>query len=152
MIQKSFLFRFSSISDKMLQKSGEKKCVVLTDTPLATQIRVNEFCRSKGVAFISCDVRGLFCWGFTDFGPSFDIFDKDGEELKEVLIGNISNVISSWRILMKEIVNMFFFFLKRQILLWSQHLINVYTNLKMMTLSNLERSREWLSSTAKFTK
>lgn len=69
--------------------------MVLTDTPLATQIRVNEFCRSKGVAFISCDVRGLFCWGFTDFGPSFDIFDKDGEELKEVLIGNISNVISS---------------------------------------------------------
>lgn len=66
------------------------KCIILTDTPLSTQIRINDYCHKNGKSFISADVRGAFTWIFCDFGDSFEIHDKDGEENKEVLIGEIS--------------------------------------------------------------
>jgi len=64
----------------------------LTDAPLSVQLKVNEYCRSKGISFLACDVRGVFVQAFADFGNSFDVFDKDGEALKEILIANISQV------------------------------------------------------------
>ena len=60
--------------------------VVLCDAPLDTQLLVNDFCRSKGIKFISADVRGVFAWAFTDFGDSFFTSDKDGEPLKELMV------------------------------------------------------------------
>ena len=39
------------------------------------------------------DVRGLFTWVFCDFGTEFEIFDKNGEENREVLIEKITKVI-----------------------------------------------------------
>lgn len=66
------------------------QCVILTDATLETQLRVNEHCHEKGIRFISADVRGLFTWAFCDFGESFEVFDKNGEECKEVLISLIT--------------------------------------------------------------
>ena len=42
--------------------------------------------------FISCDVIGVFSYLFCDFGAQFVVNDSDGEEYKEVFIGNISKV------------------------------------------------------------
>ena len=42
--------------------------------------------------FITADVYGLFCWTFCDFGDEFEVIDQDGEEAKEILIGNITKV------------------------------------------------------------
>ena len=54
--------------------------VILTDTSLETQKVVNEFCRAKGIKFISADCFGAFSRVFNDFGPKFEVLDKNGEE------------------------------------------------------------------------
>ena len=41
---------------------------------------------------ITGDVRGLFAYGFCDFGPSFEVFDSNGEEAKDVFVCNITKV------------------------------------------------------------
>jgi len=66
------------------------KCVILTDTPLSTQLRINDFCHKNEIAFVSADVRGLFCWAFCDFGSKFEVHDKNGEEPAEVMIEKIT--------------------------------------------------------------
>lgn len=53
--------------------------VLLTETSLAEAIRIDELCRAKGIAFIKSDIRGVFANVFCDFGPSFTVFDVDGE-------------------------------------------------------------------------
>jgi hypothetical protein len=58
--------------------------VVLTGTPLAEALRVDELCHRAGVAFIRADVRGVFARVFCDFGPAFTVFDVDGAALKIV--------------------------------------------------------------------
>jgi len=66
------------------------KCVILTDAVLNVQLRINDYCHSKSIYFISGDVRGVFSWAFCDFGEHFEVFDKNGEENKEMLIGEVS--------------------------------------------------------------
>ncbi len=39
---------------------------------------------------MSVDVYGVFGWAFTDFGKNFEIFDKNGEETKEVFLSDIT--------------------------------------------------------------
>jgi len=58
--------------------------VVLTGTPLAEALRVDELCHRAGVAFIRADVRGVFARVFCDFGPAFTVFDVDGAALETV--------------------------------------------------------------------
>ena len=52
--------------------------VILTDSPLALCIAVNEFCRTNGIQFIWAGVRGVFAHVFVDLGPSFEVLDRDG--------------------------------------------------------------------------
>jgi len=66
------------------------KCVILTDAVLNVQLRINDYCHSKSIYFISGDVRGVFSWAFCDFGEHFEVFDRNGEENKEMLIGEVS--------------------------------------------------------------
>ena len=68
------------------------QCVILTETPLEQQIKINEYCRARGIYFLAADVRGLFCWSFTDVGDSFDVLDKNGEDPPEVMIESITKV------------------------------------------------------------
>lgn len=65
--------------------------VMLTDADDATSKAVNEFCRKRGIKFISADCHGVFSRVFNDFGEKFEILDKNGEELQDVIIDKISN-------------------------------------------------------------
>jgi len=64
--------------------------VVCTDfDDIERLVKINEFCRSKGIRFVSADGRGVFARVFCDFGNSFSVTDKNGEQ---PLIGHISSV------------------------------------------------------------
>ncbi|KAL4450533.1 hypothetical protein ABPG77_000889, partial [Micractinium sp. CCAP 211/92] len=69
---------------------GQFQVVVLTETPLAESIRIDEFCHANGIAFIKADVRGVFAQVFCDFGPSFEVLDVDGEEPHTGIIAGIT--------------------------------------------------------------
>ena len=65
--------------------------VILTEACLDTQKIVNDYWRQNDTKFISADVNGVFCRIFNDFGDEFEVIDKDGEEIKEVVIQDITN-------------------------------------------------------------
>jgi len=65
-------------------------CVVLTGAPLAQQIRINDFCRANNIYFLTVDTYGVFGWAFADFGQNFEVFDKNGEEPKDVFLSHIN--------------------------------------------------------------
>ena len=70
-------FLFSNLTIRILiflSHQKKKKVVVLTDSSLAEQIRINHITREKGIAFISTQVRGVF--GFASFSPFFFSFAK----------------------------------------------------------------------------
>jgi molybdopterin/thiamine biosynthesis adenylyltransferase len=50
--------------------------VILCDAPLAEQVKVNDWCRTAGVKFLSASCRGPFAWAFADFGDGFVTRDK----------------------------------------------------------------------------
>eukprot|EP00795_Rhopilema_esculentum_P005943 gene5943-11291_t len=66
------------------------QCVVLTECSLNVLLRVNKYCRERGIMFIAADVFGLFSSLFCDFGTNFEVSDADGVEPLEFLIGNIT--------------------------------------------------------------
>ena len=67
------------------------KCVILVDAPLATQIRVSEFCHSAGVVFIATELRGIGSWVFVDVGDDFEVTDVDGEPIISNIVKDISS-------------------------------------------------------------
>jgi ubiquitin-activating enzyme E1-like protein 2 len=79
-------------AESSLEYLTQFDCVVLTECNLSTQLTVNKFCRQQlpTIKFISADVRGVFCWSFCDFGPEFEVVDPDGEEPRQVFIGDIT--------------------------------------------------------------
>uniref|UniRef100_A0A8C2F2P6 Ubiquitin-like modifier-activating enzyme 6 n=1 Tax=Cyprinus carpio TaxID=7962 RepID=A0A8C2F2P6_CYPCA len=68
------------------------QCVVLTETKLSLQKRIDRFCHSQQppIKFIGCDVFGICSRVFCDFGEAFEVSDPTGEEPKELFIQNIS--------------------------------------------------------------
>ena len=65
--------------------------VVMCDSDYETQIAVDNFCRKHKIFFVSCDTTGPFGRVFLDLGEKFDVLDKNGEELQEMMIKNIEN-------------------------------------------------------------
>ncbi|KAF3938028.1 hypothetical protein ABW19_dt0200204 [Dactylella cylindrospora] len=65
--------------------------VVLTETPLDIQLKINEFCHQNKIYFISADVRGLFGNIFCDFGEGFSIIDPTGENPVSGIISDIDD-------------------------------------------------------------
>lgn len=55
--------------------------VVLTDASLEESKRISEVCHSHQppIPFIRVESRGVFASVFCDFGPSFTVYDVDGE-------------------------------------------------------------------------
>lgn len=51
---------------------------------------MDNFCHDEGIRFISVNIRGVFSRVFADFGDSFVVADRDGEECKEVRIESAS--------------------------------------------------------------
>jgi ubiquitin-activating enzyme E1 len=69
----------------------ELSCVILVGAPLQLAVRVNALCRRKRVAFLLADVKGAFCWSFTDCGASFRVLDADGEEPAQLMLSFVSH-------------------------------------------------------------
>eukprot|EP01121_Diplochlamys_sp_Union-15-3_P009370 TRINITY_DN2560_c0_g1_i1.p1 TRINITY_DN2560_c0_g1~~TRINITY_DN2560_c0_g1_i1.p1 ORF type:complete len:1039 (-),score=203.29 TRINITY_DN2560_c0_g1_i1:40-2991(-) len=69
---------------------SQYQCVVLTETPLSIRIKVNDYCHSRNICFITADTFGVFCQAFCDFGNNFEIHDKNGEDIPDVFLSNVS--------------------------------------------------------------
>ena len=80
-------------AENELEKLGLKdyNLVIATETDRETLLALDKFCRARGIAFIAADVYGPFSRIFCDFGNEFLVADKDGEEIREVLIKSITN-------------------------------------------------------------
>jgi ubiquitin-activating enzyme E1 len=61
----------------------------LTDASLELQLQVNDYCRQHKIGYISADTYGAFAVAFADFGDVFEVFDKNGESPKEVMLQRI---------------------------------------------------------------
>ncbi|CAF4141138.1 unnamed protein product, partial [Rotaria sp. Silwood2] len=81
----------TSVSDCSEEYLKQFTCVVLTECYLTEMKRINEFCRINNIIFIMADIYGVFSRCFVDCGYNpFTVYDKDGEQLKEVFINHIS--------------------------------------------------------------
>lgn len=65
------------------------KSVVLTDTLLADQLRINEFTHQNKIAFVSANTYGLFGSIFCDFGEDFAVVDPTGEAAVSGIVAGI---------------------------------------------------------------
>lgn len=65
--------------------------IILTEADFATAVAVNEYCRANNKKFILAQLAGVFGRVFNDFGESFEVMDKNGEELIDTIIKSISN-------------------------------------------------------------
>lgn len=61
--------------------------VVVTDASLEESKRIDEICHAHQppIVFIRAETRGVFASVFCDFGPSFTVYDVDGEQRVEYL-------------------------------------------------------------------
>uniref|UniRef100_A0A674BF04 Ubiquitin like modifier activating enzyme 6 n=1 Tax=Salmo trutta TaxID=8032 RepID=A0A674BF04_SALTR len=68
------------------------QCVILTETRLSLQKKINDFCHfhQPPIRFIGCDAYGICVRVFCDFGDQFEVSDPTGEEAKEMFIQNIT--------------------------------------------------------------
>ena len=55
-----------------------------------TLININEFCRARGIGFITSLIVGPSGYAFLDYGENFQIFDADGEETKSFILANVT--------------------------------------------------------------
>ncbi|CAL9728841.1 ubiquitin-activating enzyme E1 1 [Monosporozyma unispora] len=64
--------------------------IVATETmTLEDKIKLNEYCHSHGIKFISTETRGLFGNVFVDFGKDFTVIDTTGEEPRTGIVSDI---------------------------------------------------------------
>ncbi|XP_033645283.1 ubiquitin-like modifier-activating enzyme 1 [Asterias rubens] len=64
--------------------------IVLTKSSLEAQLKIGDFCHSKGIHLIIADTRGLFGQVFCDFGDDFTVIDVNGEEPLTSMISAIT--------------------------------------------------------------
>jgi ubiquitin-activating enzyme E1 len=64
---------------------------ILTEADYSTVTALDNYCRAKGKKFIYADLKGVFGRLFNDFGESFEVLDKNGEELQDCMIKSITN-------------------------------------------------------------
>ena len=69
--------------------------VVATNLMNKDQETLNTICHKNNICFISANTFGLATRIFCDFGDSFTVSDIDDSEPGTVLVGDISNVLSS---------------------------------------------------------
>lgn len=67
------------------------KTVVVTETPLELQLKINDFCHKNKIPYISTEVRGLFGSIFCDFGEGFVVVDPNGESLLSGIVAGIDS-------------------------------------------------------------
>ncbi|KAF1817025.1 ubiquitin-activating enzyme E1 1 [Eremomyces bilateralis CBS 781.70] len=74
-----------------LEELKRYQVVVLTNTPLADQIKISEFCHQNGIFVVIADTFGLFGNIFTDFGKNFSCVDPTGEEPLTGIVAGIDD-------------------------------------------------------------
>ena len=57
---------------------------------MATLLEMNDYTHKNGISFISTSTHGLFGSLFCDFGPSFIVVDKNGENPATGMISSIT--------------------------------------------------------------
>jgi len=68
-------------SEELVGAIQGSSCVVVTiPLPEAELIALNDACRRHGACFLSTLAHGVFGSVFCDFGPSFTVTDRDGEQ------------------------------------------------------------------------
>ena len=72
-----------------LSQFDKYQVVVLTNTPLKTQLAVGDYCHEKGIYFIVADTFGLFGSLFCDFGKKFTVIDATGENPVNGIVAGI---------------------------------------------------------------
>ena len=57
-------------------------------------LKWNAFCRKQqpAICFIAADVRGVAGFAFSDFGPQFTVFDRNGEGTRTTSVLGALNV------------------------------------------------------------
>jgi len=83
-----------ALTEEMIK---EHSVVVLTNSSLEEQLKVNEWCRaaSPSVNMIVADARGLYAQVFNDFGPKFTVVDTTGEAPITAMIASITSETSA---------------------------------------------------------
>ena len=83
-----------ALTEEMIK---EHSVVVLTNSSMEEQLKVNEWCRaaSPSVNMIVADVRGLYAQVFNDFGPKFTVVDTTGEAPITAMIASITSETSA---------------------------------------------------------
>jgi ubiquitin-activating enzyme E1 len=66
----------SSLKELDEPSRGVLLCV---DRPFSTQLSLNRLSRELSLAFVAVETAGVFGRVFCDFGPSFEVYDADGE-------------------------------------------------------------------------
>ena len=64
----------------------------MTEGSGALQQKINEFCHSRNICFISSSTPGLCGRVFCDFGEKFVVLDTNGEQPKSFMIASITKV------------------------------------------------------------
>uniref|UniRef100_A0A1I8GM96 E1 ubiquitin-activating enzyme n=1 Tax=Macrostomum lignano TaxID=282301 RepID=A0A1I8GM96_9PLAT len=79
--------RVSALEGQLTEDAIKQfQVVVLTDWPMAEQLRINQVCRKHGARFITASAAGLFGGIFCDFGDAFSVTDKNGEPCKNFIV------------------------------------------------------------------
>lgn len=79
-----------SIEDELIMADFE--VVVATDIlSLEEKVKLNNYCHSKDIKFISTETRGLFGNVFVDFGKEFTVLDTTGEEPRSGIVSDIED-------------------------------------------------------------
>lgn len=72
-----------------LSHLSKYKAVVLTDSLLDDQLRINGYCHENKIAFVAVNIHGLFGSIFCDFGDGFVVVDPTGEPPVSGIIAEI---------------------------------------------------------------
>jgi ubiquitin-activating enzyme E1 len=74
-----------------LSQLKQFQVIVLTDTPLADQIKIADYCHDNGIYIVITDIFGLFGSIFTDFGKNFTVGDPTGENALTGIVAGINS-------------------------------------------------------------
>lgn len=69
---------------------GSHQVVVVTGMTADQSLKIDKFCHENGISFIRADIAGVFASVFCDFGPSFEVFDVNGEEPHSGIVAGIT--------------------------------------------------------------
>lgn len=75
------------LSDNFLKNF---KVIILVDQPLDFQLKINQFCHSHNIAFISTELKGVFGNIFCDFGEDFTVIDSNGEPPFSAIVSGVT--------------------------------------------------------------